>query len=66
VLTLHLGFNLATGLPPLSAAGMLQPLLGIAVLERRAIRDKSSPRMLEVARLQVEATGIDAQARGRE
>src|SRR5712692_1214038 len=32
VLTLHLGFNLATGLPPLSAAGLLQPLLGIAVL----------------------------------
>ena len=32
VLTLHLGFNLATGLPPLNAAGLLQPLLGIAVL----------------------------------
>jgi hypothetical protein len=32
VLTLHLGFNLATGLPPLSAAGLLQPLLDIAVL----------------------------------
>jgi hypothetical protein len=32
VLTLHLGFNLATGLPPLSAAGLLQPMLGIAVL----------------------------------
>src|SRR6266568_7146926 len=32
VLTLHLGFNLATGLPPLSAAGLLQPLLGITVL----------------------------------
>ena len=32
VLTLRLGFNLATGLPPLSAAGLLQPLLGIAVL----------------------------------
>jgi hypothetical protein len=32
VLALHLGFNLATGLPPLSAAGLLQPLLGIAVL----------------------------------
>ena len=33
VLTLHLGFSLATDLPPLSAAGLLlQPLLGIAVL----------------------------------
>jgi hypothetical protein len=32
VLTLRLGFNLATGFPPLSAAGLLQPLLGIAVL----------------------------------
>jgi hypothetical protein len=32
VLTLRLGFNLATGLPPLTAAGLLQPLLGIAVL----------------------------------
>jgi hypothetical protein len=32
VLTLRLGFNLATGLPPLSASGLLQPLLGIAVL----------------------------------
>jgi hypothetical protein len=32
VLTLRLGFNLATGLPPLSAGGLLQPLLGIAVL----------------------------------
>ena len=32
VLTLRLGFSLATGLPPLSAAGLLQPLLGIAVL----------------------------------
>jgi hypothetical protein len=32
VLTLRLGFNLATGLPPLSAAGLLQPLLGIATL----------------------------------
>jgi len=32
VLTLRLGFNLATGLPQLSAAGLLQPLLGIAVL----------------------------------
>ena len=32
VLTLRLGFNLATGLPPLTASGLLQPLLGIAVL----------------------------------
>jgi hypothetical protein len=32
VLTLRLGFNLATGLPPLTAAGLLQPLLGIATL----------------------------------
>ncbi|MGI9149251.1 MAG: conjugal transfer protein TrbL family protein [Chloroflexota bacterium] len=32
VLTLRLGFSLAIGLPPLSAAGLLQPLLGIAVL----------------------------------
>ena len=32
VLTLRLGFNLATGLPQLNAAGLLQPLLGIAVL----------------------------------
>ena len=32
VLTLRLGFNLATGLPSLSASGLLQPLLGIAVL----------------------------------
>src|SRR5207302_1955104 len=32
VLTLRLGFNLATGLALLSAAGLLQPLLGIAVL----------------------------------
>jgi len=32
VLTLRLGFNLATGLPQLGAAGLLQPLLGIAVL----------------------------------
>jgi len=31
-LTLRLGFNLATDLPPPSAAGLLQPLLGIAVL----------------------------------
>ena len=33
VLTLHLGFSLATDLPPMSAAGVLvQPLLGIATL----------------------------------
>jgi hypothetical protein len=32
VLTLRLGFSLTTGLPPFSAAGLLQPLLGIAVL----------------------------------
>jgi hypothetical protein len=32
VLTLRLAFNLATGLPPLTAAGLLQPLLGIATL----------------------------------
>jgi hypothetical protein len=32
VLTLRLGFSLASGLPPLSAAGLLQPLLGIAVV----------------------------------
>ena len=32
VLTLRLGFNLATGLPQLSVGGLLQPLLGIAVL----------------------------------
>ena len=32
VLTLRLGFNLATGLPQLNAPGLLQPLLGIAVL----------------------------------
>jgi hypothetical protein len=32
VLTLRLGFNLATGLPSLSVGGLLQPLLGIAVL----------------------------------
>jgi hypothetical protein len=32
VLTLRLGFNLTTGLAPLTAAGLLQPLLGIAVL----------------------------------
>jgi len=31
-LTLRLGFNLATDLPPLSVAGLLQPMLGIAVL----------------------------------
>jgi hypothetical protein len=32
VLTLRLGFSLATGLPPLTAGGLLPPLLGIAVL----------------------------------
>jgi hypothetical protein len=32
VLSLRLGFNLATGLPLLGAAGLLQPLLGVAVL----------------------------------
>lgn len=32
VLTLRLGFSLATGLPQLNAGGLLQPLLGIAVL----------------------------------
>lgn len=32
VLTLHLGFNLATDVPPLTASGVLQPSLGIAVL----------------------------------
>jgi len=32
VLTLRLGFNLTTGLPSLSLGGLLQPLLGIAVL----------------------------------
>ncbi len=32
VLTLRLGFNLTNGLPPLSVGGLLQPLLGIAVL----------------------------------
>jgi hypothetical protein len=32
VLTLRLGFSLTTGLPPLSAAGVLQQVLGIAVL----------------------------------
>ena len=32
VLTLRLGFNLATALPPLGSAGLLQPILGIAVL----------------------------------
>jgi hypothetical protein len=32
VLTLRLGFNLATGIPPLTVSGLLQPLLGIAVL----------------------------------
>jgi hypothetical protein len=32
VLALRLGFNLATAMPPMSAAGLVQPLLGIAVL----------------------------------
>ena len=32
VLVLRLGFNLATEFPPLTAAGLLQPLVGIAVL----------------------------------
>lgn len=32
VLTLRLGFNLATDMPPSTAAGLIQPLLGIAVL----------------------------------
>jgi hypothetical protein len=32
VLTLRLGFNLATSIPPSTAAGVVQPLLGIAVL----------------------------------
>jgi hypothetical protein len=32
VLTLRLGFNLATEFPLLTAGGLLQPLLGIAVL----------------------------------
>jgi Conjugal transfer protein TrbL len=32
VLALRLGFNLATGFPPGTAAGLIQPLLGIAVL----------------------------------
>jgi hypothetical protein len=32
LLTLRLGFNLTTGLAPLSLGGLLQPLLGIAVL----------------------------------
>ena len=32
VLTLRLGFNLATGMPTTTAAGLIQPLLGIAVL----------------------------------
>jgi len=32
VLVLRLGFSLATGPSPLSASGLLQPLLGIAVL----------------------------------
>ena len=32
VLALRLGFNLTTGMPPTSASGLIQPLLGIAVL----------------------------------
>jgi hypothetical protein len=32
VLALRLGFTLATAMPPLGAAGLVQPLLGIAVL----------------------------------
>jgi hypothetical protein len=32
VLALRLGFNLATAMPPSTAAGLVQPLLGIAVL----------------------------------
>src|SRR5262245_15201962 len=32
VLALRLGFNLATSFPPGTAAGLIQPLLGIAVL----------------------------------
>jgi hypothetical protein len=32
VLALRLGFNLATSMPPFSGAGLVQPLLGIAVL----------------------------------
>src|SRR5260370_21498515 len=41
VLTLHLGFSLATDLPPMRAAGVLiQPLLGIAVLAL-ALKDPS-------------------------
>jgi hypothetical protein len=32
VLTLRLGFNLTTDLPPATASGLIQPLLGIAVL----------------------------------
>src|SRR5439155_13425511 len=32
VLALRMGFNMATSMPPLSAAGLVQPLLGIAVL----------------------------------
>src|SRR5207237_10267393 len=32
VLALRVGFNLATSIPPASAAGLVQPLLGIAVL----------------------------------
>jgi hypothetical protein len=32
VLTLRLGFNLTTDMPPATASGLIQPLLGIAVL----------------------------------
>jgi hypothetical protein len=32
VLTLRLGFNLTTDMPPAMASGLIQPLLGIAVL----------------------------------
>jgi hypothetical protein len=32
VLTLRLGFNLATGLSPITAPGIVEPLLGIAIL----------------------------------
>jgi hypothetical protein len=32
VLALRLGFNLATGMPPATGAGLIHPLLGIAVL----------------------------------
>src|SRR5205085_8893686 len=32
VLALRLGFNLTTDIPPTTASGLIQPLLGIAVL----------------------------------